>query len=208
MPGRAPVLLNGVAGVSFAVWAPSATRVSVVGSFNQWDGRRTPMRLRQECGIWETFVPALAAGDLYKFEVHTQRGDRLLKSDPYAFAAQMRPDTASVVQALPPENPWRPTRAKANAMDQPIRSTRCIWAPGARTTAGAGKVTANWLRAWCPTPVEMGFTHLELLPISEHPFDGSWGYQPWACYAPTSRFGSPTTLKFFVAGGPARPAWA
>lgn len=190
--------LDGVAGVSFAVWAPSAGRVSVVGSFNQWDGRRTPMRLRRECGIWECFVPALAAGDLYKFEIHTQQGERLLKSDPYAFAAQMRPETASVVQTLPARKSMAPERAKANALDQPISVYEVHLGSWRKNDGWRWQTYRELAESLVPYAVEMGFTHVELLPISEHPFDGSWGYQPVGLFAPTSRFGSPADFEYFV----------
>jgi 1,4-alpha-glucan branching enzyme len=190
--------IDGAAGVSFAVWAPSAKQVSVVGSFNQWDGRRTPMRLRRECGIWETFVPALAAGDLYKFEVHTQQGERLLKSDPYGFAAQMRPETASVVQALPAKKSMVPDRAKANAMDQPISVYEVHLGSWRKNDGWRWQSYRELAESLVPYAVDMGFTHIELLPISEHPFDGSWGYQPVGLFAPTSRFGSPADFEYFV----------
>ncbi|WP_439114901.1 1,4-alpha-glucan branching protein GlgB [Hydrogenophaga sp.] len=196
--GAHPRTLDGVAGVSFAVWAPSAARVSVVGGFNQWDGRRLPMRLRGECGIWETFVPGLAAGELYKFEVVTSGGERLLKSDPYAFRCQLRPDTASVVHGLPPARPMAPERARANRMDQPI-SVYEVHLGSWRKQDGWRWLNYRELAdTLVPYVRDMGFTHIELLPVSEHPFDGSWGYQPVGLYAPTARFGSPEDFDHFV----------
>jgi 1,4-alpha-glucan branching enzyme len=188
----------GVEGVSFAVWAPGARRVSVVGGFNQWDGRRTPMRLRRECGIWETFVPGLAQGDLYKFEVVTASGERLLKSDPYGFAGQLRPDTASVVQALPPKKPMAPARAQANAMGQPMAIYEVHLGSWRKHDGWRWLSYRELADTLVPYARDMGFTHLELLPVSEHPFDGSWGYQPVGLYAPTSRFGSATDFEYFV----------
>ncbi|MEY3954232.1 MAG: hypothetical protein RLZZ397_1112, partial [Pseudomonadota bacterium] len=117
--GAHPITWQGVAGTHFAVWAPNAAQVAVVGNFNHWNGRSHPMHLRHSCGIWELFVPAVAVGELYKFEITTQAGERLLKSDPYAFAAQLRPDTASVVAGLPAKRPVLPKRQAANAFGQP-----------------------------------------------------------------------------------------
>ena len=196
--GAHPRTLHGEEGVSFAVWAPNAARVSVVGSFNQWDGRRLPMRLRQECGIWETFAPGLVEGDLYKFEIVTQSGERLLKSDPYAFRCELRPDTASVVQALPPRKPMAPDRATANRFDQPI-SVYEVHLGSWRKNDGWRWLSYRELAdTLVPYARDLGFTHLELLPVSEHPFDGSWGYQPIGLFAPTSRFGSPADFEYFV----------
>ncbi|MFY8043742.1 MAG: GlgB N-terminal domain-containing protein, partial [Rhodoferax sp.] len=112
--------VDGVAGTTFAVWAPNARRVSVVGSFNSWDGRRHPMRLRKECGVWEIFIPAVGQGDLYKFEILGAKGVMATKADPFAFHAQLRPDTASVVYPLPARLPMRADRAAANAFGKPI----------------------------------------------------------------------------------------
>jgi 1,4-alpha-glucan branching enzyme len=196
--GAHPMRLQGVHGVRFAVWAPNARRVSVVGSFNQWDGRVHPMRLRRECGVWEIFIPAAVAGDLYKFEIWGANGAIALKSDPFAFRAQMRPDTASVVQALPPRQPMRADRAAANAMDQPL-SIYEVHLGSWRQADGWRWLSYRELAdTLVPYARDMGFTHLELLPVSEHPFDGSWGYQPVGLFAPTSRFGTPEDFKYFV----------
>jgi 1,4-alpha-glucan branching enzyme len=193
--------LGGTDGTSFAVWAPNAARVSVVGDFNAWDGRRNPMRLRRECGVWEIFVPGVDAGAHYKYEIVSADGALLpLKADPYAFRAEFRPATASVVgDALPPVQPASDARRKANATDTPIAIYEVHLASWRR------KNNHQWL-GWdeladslVPYAQEMGFTHLELLPVSEYPFDGSWGYQPIGLYAPTSRFGEPQGLARFVA---------
>ena len=190
--------VSGVAGVAFAVWAPNARRVSVVGSFNNWDGRRHAMRLRSECGVWEIFVPGLQDGDLYKFEILDARGRIARKSDPYAFAAQLRPDTASVVSALLPRLPMREERARANAFDQPI-SIYEVHLGSWRKADGWRWLTYRELASsLVPYAAAMGFTHIELLPVSEHPFDGSWGYQALGLFAPTSRFGSPQDFCAFV----------
>ena len=190
--------VSGVSGVAFAVWAPNANRVSVVGSFNGWDGRRHAMRLRRECGVWEIFVPGLQAGDLYKFEILGARGQITLKSDPYGFSAQLRPETASVVSPLLPRQPMREDRAAANAFGKPI-SIYEVHLGSWRKADGWRWLTYRELAAsLVPYVQAMGFTHIELLPVSEHPFDGSWGYQALGLFAPTSRFGSPDDFRFFV----------
>lgn len=194
--------MDGVSGVSFAVWAPAAKRVSVVGSFNNWDGRRHMMRLRRECGVWEIFIPGLAAGDLYKLEIKTQDNHILLKSDPFAFRAELRPDTASVVQPLAPVYPVSEQRRHANSLKAPISVYEVhlgSWKQVSKNGHGLHWLTYRELaEQLIPYVKEMGFTHIELLPITEHPFDGSWGYQPVGMYAPTSRFGTPDDFRFFV----------
>nr|WP_145549398.1 1,4-alpha-glucan branching protein GlgB [Variovorax boronicumulans] len=193
---------DGVAGTRFAVWAPNARRVSVVGDFNAWDGRVHPMRARPSAGLWEAFVPGVGPGALYKFELEDAQGQLLpLKADPYALAAQLRPDTASQVARLPARVPASAERQAANAIDAPISIYEVHLASWRRKPEEANR----WLD-WdelaaelIPYAVDMGFTHLELLPISEHPFDGSWGYQPIGLYAPTSRFGDPAGFTRFVA---------
>lgn len=196
--GAHPTTLLGVDGVSFCVWAPNARRVSVVGSFNQWDGRRHPMRLRRECGVWEIFIPGLAQGDIYKFEILGASGGIALKADPYAFQSQMRPDTASVVYPLMPRRPMRPERALANAFEAPM-SIYEVHLGSWRKADGWRWLTYRELAtSLVPYAKEMGFTHLELLPISEHPFDGSWGYQPLGLFSPTARFGTPEEFRDFV----------
>ncbi len=189
-----------VAGVRFAVWAPNARRVSVVGSFNNWDGRRHPMRRRHEAGVWEIFVPHAAEGDLYKFEILAADGRLLpLKADPYARRAQLRPDTASIVAPLPPASPLPRTRARANERHAPI-SIYEVHAPSWRGGANGGFPDWDQLAEQLPAYVaELGFTHVQLMPVSEHPFDGSWGYQTLGMYAPSARFGPPEGFARFVA---------
>jgi len=191
---------GGVAGVNFAVWAPNAQRVSVVGSFNQWDGRRHPMRKRSASGIWEIFLPGVAAGDLYKFEIRTPAGDLQLKADPYAFRAELRPETASVVAALPPVAPSSHARRDANALGAPLSIYEVHLGSWRRVPEQGDRwLTYRELAAQLiPYVKDLGFTHIELLPVSEHPFDGSWGYQPIGLYAPTARFGSPDDFRYFV----------
>jgi len=190
--GAQPCTLLGVAGTRFAVWAPNASRVSVVGDFNFWDGRRHPMRLRRECGVWELFLPGVAPGARYKYEVRTQHSEVLpQRADPYALQAELRPATASVVGCLADKLPPTPDRQAANALDAPV-SIYEVHLGSWRRVCEDGNRWLSWdelADTLVPYAQDMGFTHLELLPISEHPFDGSWGYQPIGMYAPTSRFG-------------------
>ncbi len=191
---------DGVHGVNFAVWAPNAQRVSVVGNFNHWDGRRHVMRKRGPSGIWEIFLPGVVAGDLYKFEIKTQAGELLRKADPYAFRAELRPDTASVVAALPPVAPISDERRHANGLTSPISIYEVHLGSWRRIPEQGDRwLTYRELAAQLiPYVKELGFTHLELLPVSEHPFDGSWGYQPIGLYAPTSRFGTLDDFRYFI----------
>jgi 1,4-alpha-glucan branching enzyme len=189
--GATPRTLEGVAGTSFAVWAPNASRVSVVGDFNFWDGRRHPMRLRRECGVWEIFLPGVGVGERYKFELLDGHGHLLpQKADPYARQAELRPATASVVANMPPVAPPSAERQAANALDAPMSIYEVHLASWRRRPeeGTAGSTGTNWPTNWCPTPGH-GLHALELLPVSEHPFDGSWGYQTLGLFAPTSRFG-------------------
>ncbi|MFN9767017.1 MAG: 1,4-alpha-glucan branching protein GlgB [Pseudomonadota bacterium] len=197
--GANPRELEEVAGVAFAVWAPNASRVSVVGDFNLWDGRRHPMRLRRECGVWELFLPGVQAGAHYKFELLDREG-RLLphKADPYARRAELRPACASIVAGLPPAAPPSAERRRANAIDAPVSVYEVHLGSWRRRDA------IHWLD-WdelaaqlIPYACELGFTHLELMPVAEHPLDASWGYQTTGLYAPTARFGAPEGLRRFV----------
>jgi len=188
-----------ISGVRFAVWAPNARRVSVVGSFNNWDGRRHPMRLRHVAGVWEIFVPHAALGDLYKFEIISGSGALLpLKADPYARQAQLRPDNASIVAALPEPTPLPRQRERANRRESAI-SVYEVHAGSWRRGADGGFMTWDELAAQLPAyAADLGFTHLQLMPVSEHPFDGSWGYQTLGLYAPSARFGPPEGFGRFV----------
>uniref|UniRef100_UPI002DD6B1DE 1,4-alpha-glucan branching enzyme n=1 Tax=Pseudorhodoferax sp. TaxID=1993553 RepID=UPI002DD6B1DE len=194
--------LDGVAGTRFALWAPNARRASVVGDFNGWDGRVHPMRARADAGLWEAFVPGVGPGALYKYELEDAQGRLLpLKADPYALAAQLRPDTASQVATLPALQPASAERQAANAVDAPI-SIYEVHLSSWRRKPEEGNRWLDWdelAAELIPYALDMGFTHLELLPISEHPFDGSWGYQPIGLYAPTARFGDPAGFTRFVA---------
>jgi 1,4-alpha-glucan branching enzyme len=199
--GATPRVHGGVAGTGFAVWAPNAMRVSVVGDFNHWDGRRHPMRLRRECGVWELFIPGVAAGARYKYELLGPQGQLLpQKADPMARAAELRPATASVVAPLPDTVPASTTRQAANALGAPISIYEVH--PGSwRRKPEEGNRWLTWdelAAELVPHAARLGFTHIELLPISEHPFDGSWGYQPLGLYAPTARFGDGAGFRRFV----------
>jgi 1,4-alpha-glucan branching enzyme len=204
--GALPMTLNGVAGTRFAVWAPNASRASVVGDFNHWDGRQNPMRLRIECGVWELFMPGIHEGALYKFELAARDGTLLpARSDPYARQSELRPATASVVAAMPPLVPASEQRKAANALDAPMSIYEVHLASWKRVADGSNDGAGRWLN-WDELAVDlvsyakdMGFTHLELMPISEHPFDGSWGYQPVGMYSPTARFGDAMGFARFVA---------
>lgn len=196
--GAHPVVVDGVAGTRFAVWAPAAHRVSVVGSFNNWDGRRHMMRRRVECGTWEIFIPQVGEGDLYKFEILGADGQLRLKADPFAFRAEVRPHTASVVQRLLPGVAIDDARRRANALDAPVSIYEVHLGSWQRNERGEWLSYAELAARLIPYAVDMGFTHLELLPVHEHPFDGSWGYQPTGLYAPTSRFGRPEDFRAFV----------
>ncbi|MEX8498731.1 MAG: 1,4-alpha-glucan branching protein GlgB [Leptothrix ochracea] len=196
--GAHPQMHQNVPGTRFAVWAPSAKRVSVIGSFNQWDARRHPMRLRHECGVWELFVPQVGEGDVYKFDILGVDGVSRVKADPFAFRAEMRPQTASVVQRLLPGVAISDERRQANALDAPISIYEVHLGSWRRSADGRWLSYAELAEQLIPYAVDMGFTHLELLPVHEHPFDGSWGYQPVGLYAPTSRFGRPEDLRAFI----------
>lgn len=205
MLGANQRVMDGVSGTSFAVWAPNASRVSVVGDFNHWDGRCHPMRLRRECGVWEIFLPGVELGTKYKFEVRTRDGHVLpARADPYARQAELRPATASIVAPMPPLLPSSMQRREANALDAPVSiyevhlgSWRRIVDP--QTGAQRWPTWDEMADLLVPYAQDMGFTHLELLPVNEHPFDGSWGYQPIGIYAPTARFGHPDGLRRLVA---------
>jgi len=188
--GAQPCAVDEVSGVRFSVWAPNARRVSVVGPFNGWDGRRHPMRLRHGAGVWEIFVPHVSAGEVYKFELGDADGGILpLKADPFARRAELRPASASVVAAMPGKRALPPARAAANARNAPI-SIYEVHAASWRRPADGRFPSWHELAATLPAYVaDLGFTHIELLPISEHPFDGSWGYQTLGLYAASARFG-------------------
>ena len=194
---------EGVDGVQFAVWAPNARRVSVVGDFNAWDGRRHVMRHRQSAGTWEIFIPELGPGTIYKYEIVGGDGRlRPLKADPFAFASELRPKTASVV-ADPRAFTWTDADFMARRKTQdPRRSPASVYEVHLgswRRGPGGSFLSYDQLAdELIPYVVDLGFTHIELLPITEHPLDASWGYQPIGLFAPTARFGSPRDFARFV----------
>ena len=203
--GAHPRTLDGIVGTAFAVWAPNARRVSVVGDFNDWDGRRHPMRLHPACGVWEIFLPGIAAGAHYKYEILGPDGAVMpLKADPFAFLAEPPPRTASVVHGLPGRDwrdaAWMDRRGAAQSRSAPI-SVYEVHLGSWRRVATEGQRYLSYgelADQLVPYVTEMGFTHIELMPVSEFPFDGSWGYQPVGLYAPTSRFGEPADFQAFV----------
>jgi len=195
---------DGVAGTHFAVWAPNAKRVSVVGSFNGWDGRKHAMQARGGSGVWELFIPEVGEGTEYKYEIRTQRDSLLMKSDPFGFFMQKRPETASIVASLDgyewhdgdwmrdrAQRDWR--RSPVNVYEVHLSSWQHSWdrKPPFYTWADAAE-------RLIPYVVDMGYTHIELMGVAEHPFDGSWGYQVVGYYAPTSRYGTPKEFMAFV----------
>ncbi len=201
--GAHAIMHEGEAGVHFAVWAPNARRVSVVGDFNAWDGRRHAMRKRVDTGVWEIFVPGLGEGTLYKYELVGAHGTLLpLKADPVGFGAELRPSTASVVRDTGhfdwSDDAWMSARRDRD----PRRAPMSIY----EVHAGSWRRNERneWLdwdaqaEALIPYAVDMGFTHIELMPVTEHPLDASWGYQPIGLFAPTSRFGDPAGFARFV----------
>jgi 1,4-alpha-glucan branching enzyme len=196
---------DGIEGVRFAVWAPNARRVSVVGPFNTWDGRRHPMRRRGSSGVWEIFIPRLTEGTRYQYELIAQNGARLpLKADPVARAAELPPGRASIVPHARPhrwrDQDWMAGRAARQSADAPI-SVYEVHAGSWVRPPGDASATLDWAglaARLVPYASAMGFTHIELLPVAEHPFSGSWGYQPLGLFAPSSRFGPPEDFALFV----------
>ncbi len=194
--------MDGVEGVSFAVWAPNVRRASVVGDFNDWDGRRYPMRARTG-GVWEIFIPGLEAGARYKYEFMGGDGWNLpLKADPYGFAAERTPATASIV-AVPGKTTWNDAawmerRDEAQQRNAPIATYEVHLGSWKRLDGNRYLTYRELADDLIPYVAFMGFTHIELMPVNEHPFDGSWGYQPIGLFAPTSRFGTPEDFAYFV----------
>jgi 1,4-alpha-glucan branching enzyme len=194
--------VDGVVGTSFAVWAPSARSVSVVGDFNLWDGRLHPMRSLGSTGIWELFVPGLADGDHYKYELRTQAGEVKLKTDPLAFATEVPPKNASIVYRPTYEwgdEEWMRKRAEADALAKPVSIYEVHLGSWRRHVHDSSPLSYRELAdELADYATDMGFTHVELLPVMEHPFSGSWGYQVTGYFAPTSRFGEPDDFRAFV----------
>ncbi|MEI7037431.1 1,4-alpha-glucan branching protein GlgB [Fulvimonas yonginensis] len=200
--GAHPATRDGVPGVRFAVWAPNARRVSVIGDFNQWDGRRHPMRLRLPHGVWELFVPGLLPGARYKYEVLGADHVVRQKADPVAWATEAPPATASVVADDAPfrwtDQAWMAERAVRQRLDAPLSIYELHAGSWWRDAQGEPPGWDGLAERLIPYVSGMGFTHIELLPIAEHPFGGSWGYQPLGQYAPTARFGPPEAFARFV----------
>jgi 1,4-alpha-glucan branching enzyme len=202
--GAQAMRIDGVDGVRFAVWAPNARRVSVVGEFNAWDGRRHAMRKRIESGVWELFIPRLAPGSVYQYEILGPRGPLPLKADPVALQAQVPPGTASIVADPTPfrwtDQPWMESRARGGKLTNAPLSIYEVHAGSWRRHADDNR-SLRWeelAEQLIPYVVGLGFTHLELLPIMAHPFGGSWGYQPLSQFAPQAAFGDPAALARFI----------
>lgn len=203
--GSHSIEMDGIRGVAFAVWAPNARRVSVVGDFNNWDGRCHVMRLRHGVGIWEIFLPELRQGSLYKYEIIASDGKLLpLKADPLARYCQHPPETASIVYDPPPyrwqDQAWMQSRGARSQRDAPVAIYE-VHLGSWRRHPGENHRYLSYLELAEELPAyaaDMGFTHIELLPVTEYPFDGSWGYQPIGLYAPTSRFGTPEEFRHLV----------
>ena len=200
--GAHPQKRDGLDGVTFAVWAPNAERVSVVGDFNHWNGLRHPMRVLGSSGIWELFIPDLPPGTLYKYEIRTRSGDLRLKTDPLAFRMELRPRNASLVHDLDGyewrDQKWQENRGRLQAVDAPLAIYE-VHLGSWRRPADGGRPNYREIAPELVAHVkDLGFTHIELMPVSEYPFDGSWGYQVSGYYTPTSRYGSPDDFKFFI----------
>lgn len=193
---------DGVAGVLFAVWAPNAERVSVVGDFNRWDGRVHPMRVRGGSGVWELFIPNLGPGNLYKFEIRNRHGGVVLKTDPYGQRFEVRPDTASIVVANTAygwnDGEWMEKRKNCDWLHVPMSVYEVHLGSWQRGWEGNFLNYRELAEQLVPYVKDLGFSHIELLPVTEHPLDASWGYQATGYYAPTSRFGEPDDFRYFV----------
>ena len=211
--GAHPMTVKGVSGVYFAVWAPEAMRVSVVGDFNLWDGRRSQMRRLGDSGVFEIFIPELKKGAVYKYEIKFKNGDPALKADPYANYAELRPNTASIVWDLDEykwnDQDWMKKRAALDTKTAPMSIYEVHLGSWMRKPTEVDKrgreIVGSEFYNYREIAVklaeyvkEMGYTHVELLPVMEHPLDASWGYQVTGYYAPTSRFGTPDDFMYFM----------
>ncbi len=193
----------GATGVNFAVWAPNCYKVALIGDFNRWDPRTHAMENINDSGIWEIFVPGLEAGARYKFEVRSHnQGYRGIKADPYGFGSELRPNTASIVRDLEQyhwdDDAWMAQRAEGNPLKEPMNIYELHLGSWKRQAGGDFLSYGELADELLPYLVDMGYTHLELLPVAEHPLDASWGYQVTGYYAPTSRFGAPEDFMGFV----------
>lgn len=204
--GAHPRQIDGVDGTVFVLWAPDAGRVSVVGEFNAWDGRRHVMRKHPASGLWEIFIPAVVPGQVYKFEIATPSGIILpLKADPVAFSMQGSPNTASIICNAQDyewrDDAWMAARASSGKHYREAVSIYEVHLGSWRRSVERGGDYLSYrelAQQLIPYAADMGFTHIQLMPVSEYPFDGSWGYQPIGLYAPTGRFGTPEDFKYFV----------
>ncbi len=203
--GAHKTTIDSVDGTAFAVWAPNAKRVSVIGDFNGWDGRRHPMRFRHECGVWELFVPGVGPGTIYKYELKDRFGNLLAeKTDPFAFYAEVPPKSASIVSDMSgyvwSDGEWMASRGHRNDRDAPVTIYEVHLGSWRRKPEDANRFLTyrEFANELIPYVKDLGFTHIELMPVHEHPFDGSWGYQPVGLFAPTSRYGSPEDFKYFI----------
>ena len=194
---------NGVAGINFAVWAPNCYKVAVVGDFNRWDARAHVMENNGDSGIWEIFVPDLAAGAHYKFEIRSHNeGYRAQKSDPYGFFSELRPQTASIVYDIEQyqwnDSDWMSQRAQSDPLSQPMNTYELHLGSWRRNDGDEFMSYRELADELPPYLVDMGYTHLELLPVAEHPLDASWGYQVTGYFAPTSRYGAPADFMHLI----------
>ena len=193
--------MDGIKGVGFAVWAPNAKRVSVVGGFNNWDGRAHVMRKHPTCGVWDIFIPGIGAGELYKYEIKTQEDYILVKSDPVAFWSEKRPNTASVVYDSKyhwNDDGWMNYREEHNSFDKPMSIYEVHLGSWRRKDGNEFLTYRELADTLVPYVSNMGFTHVEFLPLTEHPLDSSWGYQVVGMFSPTSRFGTPDDLRYLI----------
>ena len=200
--GAHVMVKDGIKGVAFAVWAPNAKRVSVVGAFNNWDGRVDVMRKHPSCGVWDIFIAGISEGELYKYEIKTNSNNIFLKADPVAFYSERRPNTASVVYDLNHyiwgDEDWMRYRSEANSFDKPMSIYEVHLGSWRRKGNNEYLTYRELADHLIPYVQNMGFTHVEFLPLAEHPLDASWGYQIIGMFAPTSRFGTPDDLRYMI----------
>ncbi len=200
--GAHPAIQGGQSGTHFAVWAPSAQSVSLVCNFNHWDGGANPMKRLDDSGVWEVFIPDIAPGEVYKYEIRTPSGELIQKADPYAFYSELRPGTASIVCDLDNyewrDNEWISARDSGSTFDKPISIYEVHLGSWVRSEDGSFLSYRDYAARLVDYAADMGYTHIELLPVAEHPLDDSWGYQVTGYYSVTSRYGRPEDFMYFV----------
>ncbi|RKD30874.1 1,4-alpha-glucan branching enzyme [Thermohalobacter berrensis] len=200
--GAKPIKHKGVKGVSFTVWAPNAEKINVVGNFNKWDGTNYSMKKVHDSGIWNIFIGGLDEWQIYKYEIHTKNGEILLKSDPYAFYSEFRPNTASVVVSIDDYNwnddEWMEERKNKNILEEPVNIYEVHLGSWIRKESGDFSNYREIADRLVEYVLKMGYTHIELLPVAEHPLDASWGYQATGYYSVTSRYGTPKDFMYLV----------